>query len=294
MFRKNQIVKTGGYDNELVLSFGGNLKDRVLLGATIGIPFISYESEKNYVEIDEADVIPAFNALQFDEYLTTQGGGVNLKFGAIFKLDNNVRLGAAFHTPTYLTLTDRFSTEFTYEFNQGGGDESFFEPSPEGEFEYGLSTPWKAVANAAWIIGKKGFISTDVEYIDYSSAKYDFTTNSDNIDDRTYQDEVNAEIKATYKANVNVRLGGELALEGFRFRAGAQLLGSPFVDDNSFQSVLSLGAGIRGNKAFLDVALTHSSINETYLPYRIQGAPNQVVDSHLGRNQIVVTVGFKI
>jgi hypothetical protein len=294
VFRKNQLVKTGGYDNELVLSFGGNLKDRVLLGATIGIPFVSYTSEKSYLETDAADVIPAFQRLQFDEYLTTQGGGVNLKFGAIFKLPNNIRVGAAFHTPTYLTLTDRFSTELTYEYNQGGGDESFFEPSPEGEFEYGMSTPWKAVANAAWIIGKKGFISTDIEYVDYSSAKYDFTTNSDNIDDRTYQDQVNAEIKSIYKGNVNVRLGGELALESFRLRAGAQLLGSPFVADNSLQSILSFGAGIRGNKAFLDLAFSHSTINETYLPYRVNGAPNQLVDSHLGKNQIVVTVGFKI
>lgn len=294
VFRKNQLVKTEGYNNELVIAFGGNLKDKLLLGATVGIPFVSFSSEKIYEESDEADVIPAFQRLQFDEFLTTEGGGVNLKFGAIAKLNNNIRIGAAFHTPTYLSLTDRFANEFTYQYNDGGGDESFSNVSPDGEFEYGMTTPWKAVANAAWIIGKKGFISTDIEYIDYGLAKYDFTTNSDNLEDRLYQDEVNAEIRELYKAALNFKLGGELAHEGFRFRAGAQLLGSAFVDDNSFQTIFSAGIGVRGNKAFLDLAFSHSRINETYLPYRVDNAPNQLVDNLQGKNQVVLTLGIKI
>ena len=66
----------------------GNLKDRVLIGGAIGIPFVSYESEKQYAESDDEDVIPAFQRLQFNEYLTTEGGGINLKLGAIVKLNN--------------------------------------------------------------------------------------------------------------------------------------------------------------------------------------------------------------
>ena len=121
VFQKNQLVKTNGYNNELVIGFGGNLKDRVLIGGAIGIPFVSYESEKQYGESDGEDVIPAFQRLEFNEYLTTEGGGINLKVGAIVKLNNNVRIGAAIHSPTYLSLTDRFSTRFTYEYNEGGG-----------------------------------------------------------------------------------------------------------------------------------------------------------------------------
>ncbi|MCB0689198.1 MAG: hypothetical protein KDC53_21820 [Saprospiraceae bacterium] len=294
VFRKNQLVKTEGYNNELVIGFGGNLKNKVLLGGAIGVPFVSYSSEKNYQESDEADVIPAFNELQFNEYLTTEGKGINLKLGAIVKLNNDIRLGAAVHSPTYLTLTDRFTTDFTYAYNEGSGDESFTNESPDGEFEYGVSTPWKVVANAAWIIGKKGFISTDIEYVDYASAKYDFTTNSDNVEDRIYQDEINAQIKDLYKSAINVRLGGELAYEGFRFRAGGQLLGSPFAGDNTLESVLSAGIGVRGNRAFLDIGFNHSSVSERYLPYRIAGAPLQTVDNKIGKNQVVVTVGFKI
>ncbi len=293
-FGKNQTVTNQGYNNEMVVAFGGNLNDKLLLGLSLGIPFVSYESAKSYVEFDEDDVIPVFNRLQFDENLTTQGGGINIKLGAIAKLKNNLRIGAAFHSPTYLSLTDRFTTDLSYEFDQGSGNESYSDGSPDGEFEYALITPWKAVANAAWIIGKKGFVSTDLEYVDYSSAKYDFTTNSESNEDRIYQDEVNAEIKSIYRGALNLRLGGELALQGFRFRAGTQFFSSPFVGDSSLDSIFSLGAGVRGNKAFLDLAFSHSTGKDTYLPYSVNGAPNQVVTNHRGTNQIVLTVGFKI
>lgn len=293
-FQKSQQINESGYNNEMVISFGGNLRDKVLIGATLGIPFVSYKSEKSYVEIDEQGAIPAFDRLQFVENLSTEGGGMNFKIGSIVKLKNNIRVGLALHSPTYLSLTDRFSNEMGYDFNQGSGSESFTSAA-DGEFEYALITPWRAIANAAWIIGKAGFISADLEFVDYTSARYDFNLNNNaSFEDLAYQQEVNDEIKVLYKQTINIKLGGELAYQGLRARAGVQLLGSPLANDGTFESILSLGGGVRGNKAFLDIALTHSSISETFLPYQIEGAPNQIVSNKLGRNQLVATVGFKI
>ena len=294
VFDKEQLVTASGYFNEMSIAFGGNFKDQLLLGASIGIPFISYESEKSYRESDPADVIPAFNELAFDEYLTTEGGGVNFKIGAIAKINRTFRVGAAFHSPTFMTLTDRFTTDLRYDFDQGSGNESYSASGPEGEFEYGLTTPWRAVANAAMIIAKSGFISADIEYVDYGTAKFNFTRNSDNFEDREYQEQVNQEIKDIYGGAINVRLGGELALDAFRFRGGLQLLTSPFVDDNTMQSIITLGAGIRGDKAFVDLSYNYSNQKEVYLPYAVSGAPQQVVNNKINRNQVLLTVGFKI
>lgn len=294
MFNKEQFVTTSGYFNEMSIAFGGNFKDQLLLGVSVGIPFIMYESEKNYLESDPNDVIPAFNELTFGEYLTTEGGGVNVKIGAIAKINRSFRVGAAFHSPTFMTLTDRFTTDLRYDFDQGSGNESYSAAGPEGEFEYGLTTPWRAVANASMIIGKSGFVSADVEYIDYSSAKFNFTRNSNSFEDREYQDEVNQEIKDIYGGAVNVRLGGELAVDAFRVRGGVQLLTSPFVGDNTMQSTVTLGAGVRGNKAFLDLSFNYNNQKEAYLPYAVSGAPQQVVDNKINRSQILMTIGFKI
>ncbi len=293
-FGKQQLSSINGYFTEMAISFGGNLNNKVLLGATLGIPFVSYTSEQDYRESDEMDVVPAFNNLQFDEFLNTDGGGINLKLGAIAKIGKQLRVGLAFHSPTYLTLTDRFSTELSYSYVQSGADESFSSQSPEGEFEYAVITPWRAVGSASYIFGKFGFVSADVEFVDYASTRYDFTVNSDNFEDRAYQDEVNAQIDQLYRSAINVRLGAELAYEGLRVRGGLQLLGGPFQNENTTQSIISLGAGVRGNKAFLDLAYNYSTQKEVYLPYVVSGAPNQLVDTNTKKGQVVLTIGFKI
>lgn len=294
IFAKQQLSKTSGHASEMVISFGGNLNDKVLLGATLGVPFVSYTSESDYGESDDANVIPAFNNMQFEEFLNTDGGGVNIKLGAIAKIGKQLRIGAAFHSPTYLSLNDRFSTEMNYEYSQGGENQSNQALSPEGEFQYALITPWRAVGSASYIFGKSGFVSADVEYVDYASARYDFTTNSDNLEDRAYQDDVNAQIDQLYRSAVNVRLGGELAYEGLRIRGGLQLLGGPLKAENKTQTVISFGAGVRGNKAFLDLAYNYSTQKELYIPYQVSGAPNQLVNTTTNKSQFVLTVGFKI
>ncbi len=293
-FAKRQVVKNRGYQNEMAISFGGNYKDKVLLGATLGIPFLSYTSEKRYSESDDSDLIPAFNTLSFDENLTIEGAGINIKIGAIAKVNKSLRLGAAIHSPTYLSLTDRFTTDLKYDFTDADGNSVETSSSPDGEFEYSLTTPWRAVGSGAYIFGKNGFVTADVEFADYGSAKFNLTKNSDAIEDREYEEDLNTEISNLYKGAINIRLGGELALEAFRLRGGLQLLGSPFVGDNSFQSVYSLGAGIRGNKAYLDLAYQINNQEQGYLPYQVEGVPVQNVTNQVNKGQILLTVGFKI
>ncbi len=293
-FEKEQLVRTSGHYNEMVINFGGNYQDKLLIGGTVGIPFISYESEKLYNEDDRSDRIPAFDYLQFDEFLTTEGSGVNGKIGVIYKVDHSLRFGLAAHTPTWLTLTDRHYTNMRYDYTDNNGSESFTSFSPDGEFEYGLRTPWRAVGSAAYIFGKSGFITADVEFVDYGSSRFNFTRNSDNPADRDYEEQVNTEIDETYGGSINVRVGAELALQAFRLRGGAQLLQSPFQDDNGMHAIFSAGAGIRGNKAYCDIAYQINTGDEIYIPYLVSDAPQQIVNNSYFRGQLMLTVGFKI
>ena len=73
-----------------------------------------------------------------------------------------------------------------------------------------------------------------------------------------------------------------------------QLLGSPIVDDNTIQKLFSVGAGIRGNKSFIDFAYQFSNQKEGYLPYEVEGAPNQLVTNRINQGQLLMTIGFKI
>jgi hypothetical protein len=55
VFRRQDVFTTGAI-NELVFSFAGNYQDRLLLGATVGVPIVRYSVEKEYREADPGNM----------------------------------------------------------------------------------------------------------------------------------------------------------------------------------------------------------------------------------------------
>ncbi len=292
-FRKAQQSVANGYMNEFAMSFGGNFKDKVLLGMTIGMPFVSYTSDRNYRESDPEDRVANFISLGFEEFLRTEGRGMNVKLGVIAKV-NDLRLGASFHSGTSLILRDEFSNFLEYTFDQGNGRESYSAASPEGSFEYRMITPIRGVLSAAKIFRRQGFVSADLEYTHFRGGRFDLLYNSNSLDDQIYQEEVNREIGDTYINTLNLRLGGEMLVNKLRYRAGVQFLGDPLADGFRVDPAVTLGVGIRGERVFLDLGAIAMMREDRYLPYRVNAAPLQQVDNKNVRLQALLTLGFKI
>ena len=292
--QKEQLVKTNGAYSELVFSFGGNYDEKLMFGATIGVPFLSYEEEKIYQESDESDQVPLFNSLEFQEVLTTSGVGINLKIGVIYRINQMFRLGAAFHTPTAMSLTDNFSTQLIYDYTFDGVRNNNPENSPDGIFDYKLRTPWRAIGSAAVLINRKGFISADVEYVDYSKSKFNLTSDSDNIEDQDYEIDLNNTIGNDFQSAINIRVGGEYAIEMYRIRAGYNISGTPYADSNITNNAYSFGVGYRKRTFYLDFAYKRSQLEEGYVPYLLAN-PNleQSVQNEVKNNQFLLTAGFK-
>jgi len=51
-------------------------------------------------------------------YLTTEGAGVGAKIGVIFRPINELRIGVAYHTPVWCSLTDTYSAEMEENVNR--------------------------------------------------------------------------------------------------------------------------------------------------------------------------------
>ncbi len=291
---KEQLVNRVGSINELNFSISGNYNERVMIGASVGLPFVRYEEEKIYVEEDPNDEVPAFVEARFQEDLSTTGIGVNLKVGMIFRVNQALRLGAAVHTPTSYTLTDNFSTNYTYIFDQGNGAESFSDESPSGTFEYKLKSPWRYIGSVGYIIQKRGFLSAEVEYVNYTGANFNLTANSSSPDDAIYEEEVNGEIEGAYTSAINIKLGGEYAYNKFRFRAGYAIYGTPYADVDNTDSALSLGVGIRLNSFYTDLAFRRLMQEENYIPYvTVDPERQQTVNNSIGNSRVALTFGFK-
>lgn len=288
---KEQTVTTSGSINELAFSFAGSYNDKLLMGVTIGVPFLNYSMDKVYKESDEGDgtdgSIPFFDGLEFIESLNTTGIGINLKAGLIYRPIQAVRLGLAVHTPTAYGLNDTYRNSMSYFYTDNGGSKSGDAESPDGLFEYKFRSPWRIIGGLGVVVGKAGFLSGEVEWADYTGAQFGYSGFQD------AEREVNNDIVNQLQAAANIRLGGELAFEIFRLRAGFGLHQSPIQGDDTVNESISAGFGIREKSFFLDLGYRHYLIEETYTPYLTSEAPLQFVNNDVTNGRFLLSLGFR-
>jgi len=280
---------TTGSLGELVLSFGGNYGNKLYLGATLGLSTLRYTEETTYEEVDKNDSISDFNSFRFNQNVTTHGFGINLKLGMIYRINDWVRVGAAFHTPTFYSMTDDYNSTMSSTFDNG---DNYSYDSPLGTYDYNLTTPMRAIGSVAFIINKMGLISADYEFVDYSETRFDASDNS-------FFD-VNNTIQQKYTATGNLKLGTEWKYGNISFRGGYAMYGSPFASAYRVSSAdmsrnaYSLGIGIRDQGYFLDLSYVLTQGNEFYQPYSLnnfQDVPG--VTNKVTTNSISFTLGAK-
>lgn len=295
---KEEFIERSGSYNELFMNFAANYDNKISFGLTLGIPIINYSETKNYLEADDFEIIPNFLDYIFTQNLSTTGGGINIKLGAIYKITPKVRISGAIHSPSWLFLTDEFSTGL--DFRVEGEEIGIARESPLSEFEYRLQTPWRAFGGVGMIYSLgdiKGFINGEVEYVDYSNANFDVTINSNDPIDQFFEEDLNNEIDQSLTNAINIRLGTELAYKKYRLRVGAAQMGSPYANTNllDLDPQLSAGIGWRGSKIYFDLAYSTQSQDREYTPYRLLDASfNQTVNTKSNRNLISLTFGIKI
>ena len=284
-----------GRINELTAGYAANYKDKLLIGGSIGIPFVSYNEVKTYSESDPENIIPYFKSLTFQENLSQSGAGINAKLGLIYIPTQNLRIGLSGQTPTLYTLTDVFTTNFAYSYI-GDDKISYNEKanSPDGTFSYKLRTPQKITGSVAYLFDKKGFISADVDVVDYSTMSFQFDK------DKSLQNQTNQNITNNYQQTFNVRLGAEYVMDIFRFRAGVSTLGLPTkgFDNRSYfataSKLYSAGVGIREKRFYADLGYQITQSNTTGKPYLVSDHYSQVIfDRSITNSQLVLTLGFK-
>ena len=292
---KEQLIRTKGGITEMVLSFSGNYEEKLSVGLTIGVPFVRFEEERTYIETDdEKDLDNPMEFLEFSEELNTTGAGINAKLGLIYKPVHEFRIGLAVHTPTLYSLKDDFFNQLTYRFNEDGTAEEYSSGSPDGFFDYRLKTPWKLIASGGYIFGKSGFISAELEYVDFSANEFNLTAESSNPDDASYERELNQQIIKDLESALNLKFGAEWSLKKLRLRGGYAIISSPFVGETENDQIWSAGLGIRENNFYIDMAYQQHSAESSFSPYlTFDPQDMQFVHSDNRQSQIVLSLGFK-
>ncbi len=280
--RQKKSVTSKGSMGETVLSFGGSYKSKVLIGATVGFVNVKYIEESLYTEEDEKDTISYFKSFAFAQNLTTKGNGINFKMGVIVKPTDWLRLGAAIHTPTSITLKDNYSSSMKSDLDTGIHEMA----SPKGSFDYTITTPFRAIGSIGFVINKIGLLNVDYEFIDYSFAQLNSRPN--------VFTEVNTTIRKKYTATGNLRIGGEVRFDPIAFRLGYAMYGSPFSNgdnQNAIRSSYTGGVGYRQNNYFIDCAYVFTKYTEkNYLYNSSEATP---VKNDFQNSSFMVTFGVR-
>jgi hypothetical protein len=161
-------------------------------------------------------------------------------------------------------------------------------------------TPSRFTAGAAIFIPKKGFITADVELVNYSKA----TTSS--FSEQLYSltidasSEVNRPVSARFKSVANLRIGAEYRIKKFRLRGGYSIMADPYVRRPTDRINYSLtdmnsitgGVGYRDAKFFVDLAVVNTQGEGYYVPYAVAAPVSPSVDYSNRTTRIMFTVGF--
>jgi hypothetical protein len=289
--QSSHTIRSGG-QSEISLAMGTNYSNQLYLGLGVGISNIRYNSTSTFTEEGTASILDANSNAVDRDYISdfatdqiTKGTGINARLGLIYKPVEAVRIGATFTTPTWYTIDDSYSEGLNTSFI--GGDR--FRSGPVYyDYTYNLRTPAKVNGGMAVFIQQYGFLSADVEFIDYTNMKL----SSDGV---PLSDD-NKKVLQNYKSAVNYRLGAEAKLDQFFLRGGFGIQGNPYknLNNSDFQTqTISGGVGYRVNNYYVDLTYNNVSTNSRALPYLLDGGDAPEASFKKKNDNVFLTFGVR-
>ncbi|MEE4196677.1 MAG: hypothetical protein V2I54_03460 [Bacteroidales bacterium] len=282
---KQKVIQTEGSVGEIDFAFGGNYAHKLYVGFNISIHTVHLSEVSTHYEYEthETDIYD-FSSMRFKEETQTNGAGVSLKLGAIYKPFDFLRIGGAFHLPTFYSLEENFNTRVDAYYDNG---DYLWQESNTLTYEYNLTTPVKAIGSVGFQIGKIGLVDVDYEYVDYSTMKLDDDQNTQGV----IQD--NKDIESIFTRTHHVRAGAEFRTGVIYYRAGAGYMTSPFkqghTNENYDQVSYSAGLGYREKNFFVDFAFKRTMNEYSMIDY--PGGNFARIDHSM--NHFILTAGIK-
>lgn len=284
-----RLITNDGFTAEHALSIGGNYNNKIYFGLTFGINKIRYTGHYEHFESVPNNYPGTFEDFTYTDHFENTGTGYSIKLGTIIRPVEAVRIGLAFHSPTWYRINEYFNENYSSNFT--GFQTATFSSNPM-RYKYALATPFRALAGVAVQIRKIGLISADYEFVDYSSTR--FSEAGDNYDYSVK----NTELKNSLRAANNFRIGGELRLDKLYLRTGYGYYGKAFAkgedNQNLDYSSISFGIGVREQRVSLDLGYTNYMYKQKYFLYPLTSRFDPALAQlNTSRNMFTLTLGYK-
>lgn len=307
---QEQEVSTHGAITEVAVGVGVNSADKFFWGGSLSMPFLRYKKSATFTEADASTNSNKFDFASITENLTTEGTGLNLKVGFIYKPVEYVRLGLAIHSPSAFLLTDTYNTTVTTNTEGYQGEmtqeSGLFTDGNDGVFKYWMLTPYRIMASISYVLREiedvrkqRGFLTADIEYVNYKASSFsEDESGTPGTEAKEYLKSLNRAIDNSYKGAFNFKAGGELKFTTIMARLGFSYYGNPYKDlghgEKGSRFSLSGGLGYRDKGFFIDLTYVHTMGKDVHYAYRLQSSPYTGATIKQTGGNALLTVGFKI
>ena len=246
---------TNGAVDEFTISTAYNYNNMLFFGFTLGLQNIFYRQNTSYEEFSDL----AYNYGYLDSFglgddLALNGFGVNLKVGVTVRPVDWLRVGVAYHSPTWISMHEWSVRDMTTWWRPESAIKgSKYDYSADLVQDYQNQTPSRLTAGLSVTIARRVILSADYEAAWYKDMLYttgmnwsgwrspvaptdiDNDPTVSNYTNMRNQIDVNGMIRDSYRQTNTVRLGVEAQpVDKFFLRAGYSYSDSPYAARPSF------------------------------------------------------------
>ena len=137
-----------GYKSKFSLNFGSTYDDKLYVGAGLNFHETNYTAYEQYGERnDKTNQMYAYN-LDGSPY-SEIGQGFSFSLGAIYKVNHNVRLGAAYHSPVWYNVAEDYYAANGFNDNTGTVNNYYMYSS-----DYDMTRGGRVVGSLGFVVGK--------------------------------------------------------------------------------------------------------------------------------------------
>lgn len=268
---QDYYVRTFGNDSKFNLNVSGQYTQNLYLGMSFNFQGID---RRRVTEFSESgyDAASTLQDVFFVNDLRTFGSAFSFGLGGIAKLNETIRVGASYESPTWFTLTDELFQYLETGVNSSGAPSTVVvDPNITFVFpEYRVFIPSKLTGSVALVFGQQGLISFDYSYQDMTNAELRPASDA-------FFNSQNQLISTSLKAVSTYRVGGEYKIKRLSLRGGYRFEESPYENETTVGDLTgySLGIGYNFGATRLDVGFnqTEREFNQALFDTGLTNAP---------------------
>ena len=298
VFDQEYSYAATGLNGKFTFNFATQFQDNLYLGLNLNSHFLNYDRVTTFFEGNNNSDNETKNGIYINEIymentISTVGSGFSFQLGSIAKLGDMFRIGAAYETPTWYTISEETTqylrSNFT-EIDNGNivENEAVVNPNVVNIYpEYKLQTPSKYTGSFAIVFGTQGLLSFDYSYKDYSSMKFK-PTSDPNFGVQNDLMQNNLRGASTY------RLGGEYRIEELRLRAGYRFEESPYKNETTIGNLNGYSLGLGYDFGNMNLGLSYDTAEQERNPQLFNVGLTDAANINRQIDNFTLTLSFGI